>query len=473
MSQKNHMKFAKSATQRIQDRLQLAPNRRAVLRTALHGMTVGLALPTLEAFLPKHSAHAQVSPLPPFFGLFFWANGTPWHAAHGTEQAQAGHPDLWTPAQTGVDFTPSELLTPLNRHSISVISGLTPHTEIPNTPPGQSDGHMRGFMVSLTGDRPQPESFDHSSHTLTALRPSLDQYVARHPEFYQNQAPAFRSLEVGVSTARFHTYGHWNAISYNGPNSLNLPTMNPSQLYDRLFSVPINDTESNFRAQVIGTVHTEAQRLRGLLGASDLLRLEAHLEHLSTLQGRLEADAQRCEAPARPADQGDLIQRTEVMGELIALAITCDLTRCFSMMLTSPATTHLFSNLGVPDGMHKTCHDGHWERVRDITHYQMEAFAAFLDGFSRIEANGASLIDRGVIYATSEYGEGWKHSVAELPVLLAGGAGGVLRQNVHVRSPGGNLAVAQLSALRALGLHDEQFGWNGATTSDTFGELFS
>jgi hypothetical protein len=40
---------------------------------------------------------------------------------------------------------------------------------------------MRGFMVSLTGDRPQPETFDHSSHTLTALRPTLDQYVARHP----------------------------------------------------------------------------------------------------------------------------------------------------------------------------------------------------------------------------------------------------------------------------------------------------
>jgi len=475
MSKERHMTYAKPAVQRIQDRLLTAPSRRAVLRGAIGGLAVSLALPSLEALLPSEraQARAQGAELPPFFGLFFWANGTPWHAVHGAQQAQAGHPDLWTPAQTGAGYTPSELLSPLSRHQVSVISGLTPHTDIPSSPAGQGDGHMRGFMVSLTGDRPQPEGFDHSSHTLTALRPTLDQYVARHPGFYQAHTPAFRSLEVGVSEARFHTYGHWNAISYNGPNSLNLPTMSPTQLYDRLFSVPTDDGESTVRAQVISAVHEEASRLRGLLGSADQQRLEAHLEHLLTLQGRLEADAQRCEAPARPLDQGDLIQRAEVMGELLALAVTCDLTRCFSMMLTSPATTHLFSNLGVPDGMHKTCHDGHWERVRNITRYQMEALAAFLDAFSRTEASGAPLLDRGLIYATSEYGEGWKHSVAELPVLLAGRARGALQQGVHVRSPGGNLAVAQLSALRALGLSDEQFGWNGAQTSDTFGALFS
>ena len=62
---------------------------------------------------------------------------------------------------------------------------------------------MRGFMVAMTGDRPQPETFDHSSHTLTSLGPSLDQRIAKDPGLYALQ-PRFRSLEVGVSTARFH-----------------------------------------------------------------------------------------------------------------------------------------------------------------------------------------------------------------------------------------------------------------------------
>ena len=160
------------------------------------------------------------------------------------------------------------------------------------------------------------------------------------------------------------------------------------------------------------------------------------------------------------------------MGELIATAIRCDLTRCFSLQLTSPASTHIFSNLNVPDGMHKTCHDGHWERVREITRYQMEAFAAFLDAFQAPDETGIPLIQKGLIYGTSEYGEGWKHSVKELPVILAGQAGGRLRPQVHVRAPQGNLSIAQLSALRALGLPDQSFGWNGAETNDTFGALF-
>ena len=403
---------------------------------------------------------------------FIGRMGVPWHSAHGALQAQSGHPDVWTPSTQGAGYTPSELLSPLSRHQVSVITGLEPHTEIPGNPAGQGDGHMRGFMVSMTGDRPQPETFDHSSHTLTSLRGTLDQEIAKNPLFYQ-ETPRFRSLEVGVSEARFHEYGHWNAISYNGPNSQNLPISSPGLLYDRLFSVPVDTSESDRRQATLDAVLAEASHLRPMLGSDDRQRLDSHLEHLRSLQNRLSAGANRCEPPMRPLNGGDLIERTRVMGELIAAAIRCDLTRVFSLQLTAPATTHLFSNLNVPDGMHKTCHDGHWERVRDITRYQMEAFAVFLDAFTAVEASGAPLLQRGLIYGTSEYGEGWKHSVKELPVVIAGQAGGALQSQVHVRSPGGNLSVAQLSALRALGLPYESFGWNGGATNDTFGALFT
>ncbi|MEL6180557.1 MAG: DUF1552 domain-containing protein, partial [Myxococcota bacterium] len=145
----------------------------------------------------------------------------------------------------------------------------------------------------------------------------------------------------------------------------------------------------------------------------------------------------------------------------------CGLTRVFSFMLTSPASTHVFSNLGVPDGMHKTCHDGHWERVRDITRYQMEAFAAFLDAFTAlVRPDGTTLLDQGCILGLSEYGEGWKHSVREMPVVFAGSAGGRLNRAVHVRHPGGNIARAHLTALHALNLDTSTWGWNGGDTRD-------
>ncbi len=486
LNQTSHYNAQPSVATRLRERYTLEQNskgslgqgtnlrglsRRQVLKGLLGGVGVQLALPQLELFSAPAFAQSA-SQAQPFFGLFYWANGTPWHAAHGGQQAQAGHPDLWTPNDVGQNYSFSPLINPLARHQVSVITGLEPHTEIPGTPAGQGDGHMRGFMVALTGDRPQPETFDHSSHTLTALRATLDQVVARHPDFYQEN-PLYRSLEVGVSEARFHGYGHWNAISYNGPNSQNLPILDPGVLYDRLFNVSVDTSELDRRSAVLDAVLTEAQQLNSYLGQNDRIRLEAHLEHLYALQSRLSASQQACEAPLVGNYSGDLINKTRVMGDLIATAIRCGLTRCFSLQLTSPASTHIFSNLSVPDGMHKTCHDGHWERVRSITQYQMEAFASFLDAFAEPDASGMSLLDQGLIYGTSEYGEGWKHSVKELPVLMAGTAGGRLRSQVHVRSAGGNLCTAQLSALRALGLPIESFGWNGANTSDTFGELFA
>ena len=72
-----------------------------------------------------------------------------------------------------------------------------------------------------------------------------------------------------------------------------------------------------------------------------------------------------------------------------------------------------------------------------------------------------------MVFGTSEYGEGWKHGAAEMPVVLAGGGSGRLARGVHAREVGGNLSKAHLTALRGLGLPYETWGWNGAETRDS------
>lgn len=444
-------------------RLQLS--RRSFLRGSLAGVTVALALPPLEAMLNSHGAYADGMGDEPFFGLFYWANGLPWTAKHGAMQATAGKPDLWTPATEGAGFAPSDLLKPLARHQVCVASGLEPKTEIPAVPPGQGDGHMRGFMVAMTGDRQRSEGFDQPSHTLTALRPTLDQLVAKHPAFYKSP-PRFRSLQVGVSRARFHEFGHWNAISYNGPDSANPPIMSAPELYDLLFAVPGQSAEQGRRAKALDAVLADAKTLRGQLGARDAARLDSHLDQLSEIQRRLSSTSVACKTPTRPGDDFDLHKKTTAMADLLAIAVNCGLSRVFSFMLTAPATTHVFSNLGVSDDMHKACHDGRWDDIRTVTAYQMEAFALMLDAFARImQPDGKTLLDRACIYGTSEYGEGWQHGEREHPVLIAGRACGRLNAGVHTREAGGNLAKAQLTLMKALGLPFTSFGWNGAETS--------
>ncbi len=440
-------------------------SRRSFLRGAVGGIAVSLALPPLEAMLDAHGAYADGGGEEPFFALFYWANGLPWNAKHGAMQAGAGKSDLWTPAKEGADYAPSPLLLPLSRHKVSVATGLEPKTEIPPVPPGQGDGHMRGFMVAMTGDRVKSEGFDHPSHTLTALRPTLDQVVAKHPAFYK-VPPRFRSIQVGVSRARFHEYGHWNAISYNGPDSLNPPILSATELFDKLFAVPGEAAEQGRRAKVLDAVLEDAKRLRKGLGARDAARLDGHLDQLAEIQRRLSQSSVACKVPGRPTDDADLHKKTSAMADLLAIAANCGLSRSFSFMLTSPATTHVFSNLGVSDDMHTTCHAGRWEEVRKVTLYQMEAFALFLDSFAKVQLPaGKTLLDRACIYGTSEYGEGWQHGEKEHPVVLAGGSCGRLLRGIHTREVGGNVCKAQLTVLKALGLPFDKFGFSGAETS--------
>jgi len=447
-------------------------SRRTMLRGAVGGAAVCLPLPLLEAMLAPRKAHAGGTLEDPIFGVFFWANGTPWHAGHGT--MQAGYPDLWTPAALGAGYAPSELLAPLAAHQPSVVTGLEPKTEVPAVPDGQGDGHMRGFMVALTSDRPRPEGFDHPSHTLTALRPSLDQYVAKHDEFYGTNVPRFRSLVMGVSDARFHDYGHWNAISYNGPDSLNLPVMDPAQLYGLLFDVPADTTQLENRASLLDAVMADANDLRGRLGATDKIRLDEHLAHLDEIQRRLELSVAACDDPGAPMTSTDLIVKTELMAQLLARALSCGLTRVFSFMLTSPATVHLFSNLGVAEEMHKTCHDGLWQQVHDITVYQMQAFARFLDVMqATMDPTGVTLLDRMLVYGTSEYGEGWQHGNKEHPIILAGRAAGAINPGVHERLVDGNISVAHVTILRALGITTPSYGFNGGETSDQLSSILA
>jgi hypothetical protein len=448
-------------------------SRRTFLRGAVGGTTVALGLPLLDAMIGSRRAHGDASGLGPVFGIFFWGGGTPWHGGHIPEFTTA---DLWTPASAGAGYTPSPLIGELAAHQPSVVTGLEPRTEVPADPAGQSDGHMRGFMVSLTGDRPRPEGFDHPSHTLTALRPTLDQYVANDPRFYAALPSHYASLQIGVSTARFHDYGHWNAISYNGPDSLNLPIMGPGQLYDMLFAAPPDTAELTSRASLLDAVMDDAASLSTRLGASDQARLDAHLDHLSDIQRRLTLAPAQC-TPLTRVDggalaSGDLIARTELMATMLAVAIQCNLTRVFSFMLTSPATTHVFNQFGEGRDFHSVVHNGPWDIVRQAHHHQMQALNKFLDVFQASQdATGQTLLNRSCILGLSEYSEGNRHSVVELPALVMGDACGKLRRNVHVRDKGGTFSRVHLTALHALGLDTPSFGWNGGETSSAISEI--
>jgi Protein of unknown function (DUF1552) len=463
-------------------------SRRAVLKGILGGAPICLGLPLFEQMLDgRGTALAAGTALPVRYGLFFWGNGLPWTYRHRgtTDVVSPGitHDlgdtltDLYTPTTQGKGWALTETLKPLAAHvaNINVVTGLEPKTSIPATPAGQSDGHMRGITVALTADQIRPLGFDHDPHIFALNRATLDQYIAKHPQFYTDGAPQFRSLELGMSGATLHNFGTWTAVSHNGPNSLNPPLRDPQKLFDQLFAVRPDLVELSRQTSVLDVVAEDTRLLSARLGKRDKQRLDEHLTHVNEIERRLKVARAACATPTAPKgafpDETTVLAKMDIMSDILVAALRCDLTRVFTIAFTTGASLLQMNGAGQINGagahqLHDACHGGERDIITAFTKLNFTAYAMLLDKLTKDkDVNGQTLLDSSVIFGTSEYGEGYTHSNKEHPIIIAGKAGGRLDTGSHVREENGNMARAHLTVLRALGIDAPSYGFNGGETT--------
>ena len=66
-------------------------------------------------------------------------------------------------------------------------------------------------------------------------------------------------------------------------------------------------------------------------------------------------------------------------------------------------------------------------------------------------ADGAhNLLDNSVVLLGSDCSEGWSHAIDQMPVIVAGGGGGLLRAGAHLRQPGRNLSDVLLTCAQVV-----------------------
>jgi hypothetical protein len=246
---------------------------------------------------------------------------------------------------------------------------------------------MRGVANAISADRPRPEGFYHPDHIFALSRPTLDQVIARHPMLRRRDAdPLSLCSSCRVSNNRFHDYGTWTCVSYNGQESQNLPIRSVDQLFEHLFGVPVmGSRDSADRATVLDAVAADARALRARLGMSDRARLDAHLEHIAELQRDLRAHGRlMCTSPMRPARGGGfdgspgdepLQDKLVAMARLVAAR---DAVRPDAGVLADvhgPWVADGVSRGGsAPRALHQLCHDENWELSRRATIYSMQCF---------------------------------------------------------------------------------------------------
>ncbi|HVZ75274.1 MAG TPA: DUF1552 domain-containing protein [Polyangia bacterium] len=448
-------------------------SRRAILRGVAGGVGIGVALPPLEAmFNGNGNAYADGTAIPRRLGIFFWGNGV--------------KPDRWVPINTGAGWTSSPSLQPLEdagvKDYVNVVSGT-------NITSGDERGHHSGTVGILSGAPLVSQPAGGAPYRSTFSQPSIDQVAAG----IIGTSSRYKSLEVGVSTRVNGNEGttlHY--LSHSGPDSPNPPEYDPSKLFDRIFgagftppgstTTPVVDATLGYRKSVLDVVLRDFNGVRARAGAADKARLDKHADGIRSIESRLMtssmpvASAASCKLPIKPsafADQAgkeQLAEKTKAMGDLLAIALACNMTRVFSMMFTGSTASTVFWEVNITSAHHQLTHDepGMQPQVQASTVFMMKCFASLLTSLKSVPEGAGNVLDNTAILASTDTSDGRFHSVRDYPILVAGKGGGYFKYpGIHYRSASGteSTSTVLLSVLRAAGTNLATVGAAGGLST--------
>src|SRR4029453_14025391 len=141
-----------------------------------------------------------------------------------------------------------------------------------------------------------------------------------------------------------------------------------------------------------------------------------------------------------------------LMFDLQVIAFEADLTRISTMMLGREGSVRTYPEIDVPDPHHPlTHHRGHpdfIEKVTKINCFHVELFAGFVKRLPSTPDLDGTLLDRCAILSGRPLSDGNPHSNHDLPLLLAGHAGGIPGGHhiaAEAKTPVANLFVQMLN----------------------------
>jgi hypothetical protein len=283
-------------------------------------------------------------------------------------------------------------------------------------------------------------------------------------------------------------------VSFVGPRSNVQKDNNPQTLFRRLTSCaslqnqmpatmidPAIAERSKFEVSVMSAVKDEAKRLSGCVGAADRQRLDQYYTSVSELEQRFQStpgvgmSTASCVQPAEPPKAGaTYAESIHLMMDVALFAFRCGLTRVGTMMMDGAFSRRNYglSDIDGADYIHGLSHGeiagktlDHPRWVKITTHF-FENFAYLLTKMNEINEGERTLLGNSIVYINSEFGDGDAHSQYELPVIIAGNAGGKFKSGQHIalasKTPVANVI---LTIMQTMGLTQTTFGDSSGTVS--------
>jgi hypothetical protein len=400
-------------------------------RTVLKGVGATVALPLLDAMTP---ALGQAPQRTLRFGTIY--------IPHGAIM------DVWMPKQVGANFELPVILKPLEnlRAHFNVVTGL--YSEGAN-----AHSACPGFF-SACAHAPRGN--------LVELNTSVDQVIAQKI----GRETTFPSMELAIedSSNIFGTCAadflctYMDTIAWRTPTQPLPMELNPRVVFERMFGGD-GTTPAARRARleqstsILDAVAADVHGLAAKIGAQDRARLDEYLANVREVERRIvqaedQRSERRLEAPPTPSGVPDSFEEhVNLMFELQALAFQGDLTRVTSFMMGRELSGLSYPQIGIADGHHPISHNNYdpkqMEKKAKVDTYNVSLFARFLERLKNTPDGDSNLLENSLFVYGSGMSDGNVHNHLNLPVLLAGNAGGRLQGGRHIQ-------VGKLAAERAI-----------------------
>jgi hypothetical protein len=427
-------------------------------RTFLRGLGTAIALPLLDAMVPALSALAN-TPAKPARRLGFV------YVPNGVIQ------DQWVPKTTGAGCELSPSLKPLEnvKDHLLVISGLA-QKQAESFGDGNGD-HARGCASWLNGVHPK-----RTEGAGVQAGTTIDQIAARE----LGQLTRLPSLELALesqerglgSCDNGYACVYINTISWRSPTSPVPMEIHPRVVFDRLFgdggSADARLAQARRSRSVLDSVRQEVASLEKSLGAGDKTKVSEYLESVREVEQRIQrAEAQTGEIsltlPDRPTDiPEEFAEHMRLMFDLQVLAFQADITRVTSLLIGREQSGRSFPEIGIAEPHHSLSH--HRDdpvfiaKKAKIDAYHVQLYSYFLEKLKATPDGDGSLLDHSAILYGGGLGNPNLHEHSNLPVLIAGRAGG-LKTGQHLAFPENTpMTNLLLSLLDKVGVRTESLG---------------
>ena len=429
-------------------------------RLFLGGSGMVLGLPFLESLAPRVARAQTAAALTRV--IYWWMPNGFWM-------------DSFRPTTTGTAYTMPPLFTPALdplRTDFSIVTGLDNSIASPD---GLGD-HASGTAGFITGAKAMKTA------TLK-LGASADQ-VAVQALQKMGHATRVPFLNLGIDGGAAaggcdsgYSCAYCRNLSWSDAMTPLPKITDPLEAFNTLFmGYDPTATQAEiakrqlYSKSVLDYVNKDAQSLQLKLGKSDQAKLDQYLTGIRALELQVTSASPVAAAgmpgtcPGMPPPslasiggmnnatamfgQGGVgdqepnavyLKHMQLMCDLMVLAIQCNATRIITFMQGNSVCNQTYDNLGITGGHHNISHHGgnptNIAQIIKINIWELQQLAYLLTKMKAIPdgTDGSNLLTNSTVFVSSDVSDGNRHNHNDMPVILAGHGGGMLKPGQHVR----------------------------------------